>query len=98
MCAKTLGLYTDFNDGVLPVSISSVSVICVCIHLVVVEIVGVDMLNLDLPVQTLFFLNSVLLAIELVFVVEVYYTFAVIVRVHAKLDTNDWPSVVLHRM
>ena len=56
------------------------------------------MLILDLPVQTLFFLNSDLLAIELVFVVEVYYTFAVIVRVHAKTDTNDWPVVVLHRM
>jgi hypothetical protein len=56
------------------------------------------MLILDLPVQTLFVLNSALLAIELVFVVEVYYTFAQVALLREKMDTNDWPVVVLHKM
>ena len=72
--------------------------ICVYSRPVVVEIVGVGMLALDLPVQTLFVLNFVLTAIEPVFVVEVCYTFVDIALLREKMDTNDWSSVVLHKM
>jgi hypothetical protein len=82
----------------LLVWISSVFVICVCLHLVVVGIADVDMLNLGLPAQTLFVLNSALLAIELVFVAEVYYTVAQVALLREKMYTNDWPVVVLHKM
>ena len=96
---KNFRLTCDFYVCVLLVWISSVFVICVCLHLVVVVgIADVDMLNLGLPAQTLFVLNFVLTAIEPVFVAEVCYTFVDIVLVHAKMDTNDWPSVVLHKM